>query len=115
WRLLWETSQGVNVAQPVVLDGDRIFISSGYGVGCAMLQIVQVEGRWVVRTLWNNRAMRCKFTNPVAHAGHLYGLDEGILVCVEEKTGKRRWRDGRYGHGQLLLADALLVILSEFG
>jgi outer membrane protein assembly factor BamB len=42
-------------------------------------------------------------------------LDEGILSCVDQETGKRKWRDGRYGHGQLLRADDLLVILSENG
>jgi outer membrane protein assembly factor BamB len=115
WRVPWETNQGINVAQPIVLDGDRIFISSGYGVGCAMLQVALHDGKWAVHTLWTSRAMRCKFTCPVAHEGHLYGLDEGILVCVDEKTGMRKWREGRYGHGQMLLARSHLLILTESG
>ena len=43
------------------------------------------------------------------------GLDEGILACLDPRTGKRKWKGGRYGHGQLLLAGDLLVILSESG
>jgi len=115
WRFPWETNQDINVAQPLVLDGDRVFISSGYGVGCALLEITQRDGKWAVQPVWRKRTMRCKFTSPVARGGHLYGLDEGILVCLDEKTGERQWRDGRYGHGQLLLSGDLLVILAESG
>jgi outer membrane protein assembly factor BamB len=112
WRYEWITMQGINVAQPIVLDGDRLFISSGYGVGCAMLKITESPKPTLV---WDNKLMRCKFTSPVLHKGFLYGLDEGILVCLDSQTGERRWRDGRFGHGQLLLQDDLLVILSETG
>jgi len=115
WRIGWETNEGIHVAQPVALDGDRIFISSGYGAGCAMIHITCQNGRWDPRELWRKRTMRCKFTSPVAHGGYLYGLDEGILVCVDEKSGERQWRDGRYGHGQMLLSGDLLVILAETG
>lgn len=118
WRYPWITMQGINVAQPIVLDGDRVFISSGYGVGCTMLKITSTLGEpggFSPRSEWDNKLMRCKFTSPVLHNGHLYGLDEGILVCLDAETGKRRWRDGRFGHGQLLLHKDLLIILSENG
>lgn len=115
WRFPWQTYQEINVAQPVVLDGDRVFISSGYDTGCAMLRVTESAGKWNVQTLWQNKKMRCKFTSPVAYKGHLYGLDEGILTCLDQGTGERKWREGRYGHGQLLLADDLLVIQSESG
>ena len=65
--------------------------------------------------VWRNKKMRCKFTSPVAHRSFLYGLDEGILVCLDQETGEQKWKGGRYGHGQLLLAEDLLVILSEQG
>jgi len=90
-------------------------LSSGYGVGSAMLRIKEVGGRWSAEPLWKNRALRCRFTSPVARHGFLYGLDEGVLVCVEAGNGKRRWRGERFGHGQLLLADDLLVLLGEQG
>ena len=115
WRFAWQTMQDINVAQPLVLDGDRVFISSGYDKGCAMLRVAESAGHWAVEPLWQNHNMRCKFTSPVAYNGFLYGLDEGILTCVAQQTGERKWRDGRYGHGQLLLADDLLVVLSENG
>jgi outer membrane protein assembly factor BamB len=115
WRYPWITHQGINVAQPVVLEGDRVFISSGYNVGCALLKITEANGRWAAEELWKNTLMRCKFTSPVAYQGHFYGLDDGILVCLDQQTGERKWKDGRYGHGQLLRCGDLLVILSESG
>jgi outer membrane protein assembly factor BamB len=115
WRLGWTTHMGINVAQPLVLEGDRVFISSGYSVGCALVQIAEAGGQWTAQPLWKNTLMRCKFTSPVARAGYLYGLDDGVLVCLDQHTGDRKWKGGRYGHGQLLLSDDLLVILSESG
>ena len=115
WHHPWKTDFDINVAQPVVLPGDRVFISSGYGKGCAMLKTSDAGGQWSVKELWKNTLMRCRFTSPVEYKGHLYGLDEGILACLDAETGKRTWKDGRYGNGQLLLSDGLLVILSEEG
>lgn len=116
WSFPWDkTHMGINVAQPVVLDGDRVFISAGYSQGCAMLKLSQANGKWAVEELFHNKNMRCKFTSPVYYKGYLYGLDEGILACMDPQTGERKWRRGSYGHGQLLLQDDLLVILSEDG
>jgi outer membrane protein assembly factor BamB len=116
WHFPWnETHQGINVAQPVVLEGDRVFISSGYSVGCALVQVTRSGDRWTATKLWRNTAMHCKFSSPVPYQDYLYGLDEGILVCVDAKTGKRMWKSGRYGNGQMLRTDDLFVILSEKG
>jgi outer membrane protein assembly factor BamB len=117
WHYPWVAMppQYINVAQPLVLEGDRVFISSGYGVGCAMLQLKESDGTWSVETLWKNKSLRCKFTSPVYHNGFIYGLDEGVLTCLDEKTGEQRWREGRYGHGQLLTSDGFLLVLSESG
>jgi outer membrane protein assembly factor BamB len=115
WQFPWQTFQNINAAQPLVLTGDRIFISSGYDHGCAMLRIAKSAGTYTVEPLWQNKNMQCKFASPVSYQGFLYGLDEGILTCVDAETGQRKWKDGRYGHGQLLLVEDLLLILSETG
>src|SRR5262249_52362943 len=86
-----------------------------YGMGCAMVEVSESAGTWTAKVLWQNKAMRCKFASPVLYQGYLYGLDEGILTCLDPRTGNRKWRDGRYGHGQLLLTGDLLLVLSETG
>jgi outer membrane protein assembly factor BamB len=115
WRIEWTTQEGINVAQPLVLDGDRVFISSNYGVGCAMLKVQFTAGKWSCAPLWKNKRMRCKMASPVLHAGHLYGLDDGVLACLRVDTGERTWRAGRFGHGQILLTGNLIVVLAETG
>jgi outer membrane protein assembly factor BamB len=117
WHYPWVPMppEGINASQPLVLDDDRIFISSGYNIGSAMLRVKESGGQWGVETLWKNQSMRCKFSSPVHRDGFLYGLDDGILTCLDAKDGERRWKGGRYGHGQLLLADRHLLILSERG
>ncbi len=115
WRFPWPTHQNINVAQPLVIDGDRVYISSGYGHGGALLRIENAQGQWTATPVWQNLKLRCKFTSPVLYRGHIYGIDEGLLTCLDVETGKQKWRDGRYGHGQLLLTGDLLVILAEDG
>jgi outer membrane protein assembly factor BamB len=112
WHHAWPTYQNINVAQPLVLDGDRVFISAGYSKGCAMLQVTR---KGPPQVLWENLHMRCKFTSPVHRDGFLYGLDEGILTCLDAASGRRRWKEGRYGHGQVLLVNEQLLLLSEAG
>ncbi len=117
WHYPWVSMPGqfINIAQPLALQGDRVFLASGYGVGCAVLQVRESGGHWSVEPVWQNKQMRAKFASPVERDGFLYGLDEGIVVCLDAKTGERRWKGNRYGHGQLLLVDRELLILSESG
>jgi outer membrane protein assembly factor BamB len=73
------------------------------------------------RVLWKNKNLKNKFTSSVYWNGYIYGLDEDILTCLDANTGERKWKDGRYGYGQVLLAvnpktrDAHLVVLSGSG
>lgn len=75
----------------------------------------RTESGFAVKELWRNKFLKNKFTSSVLHHGHLYGLDEDILVCLDATTGERRWKDGRYGYGQVLLASGHLVILCGDG
>jgi outer membrane protein assembly factor BamB len=115
----WKTMSDINVAQPLVLSDDRVFITSDYGHGCDMVKVAQNGSSFKSSSVWPNapsKDMRCKFSNPIYHEGFLYGLDESErLVCVDAATGKRRWKDGHYGHGQLLLVGNRLVVLAESG
>ncbi len=116
WEYEFQNGPGVNVAQPVVLGDDRVFLAASYGEGCRMIRTSFVDGSWSApEALWQNLNMRCKFTSPVLHEGFLYGLDEGILVCLDPETGERKWKQGRFGHGQILLVNGQILILSESG
>ncbi len=59
--------------------------------------------------------MKNRQSSSVLHDGFIYGLDEGILACLDAATGELKWKGGRYGHGQLLLAGDHLVVITEDG
>ena len=68
-----------------------------------------------MRELWRTNRMKNQFTSSVLHDGFIYGLDEAILACLDAKTGERKWKGGRYGYGQLLLAAGHLIVVTERG
>ena len=112
WEFPWVVLQGNrNIAQPLILSSNRFFLSAGYGTGCVAVEIAAGGAR----EIWRNKNLKNKFTSSVLWQDHIYGLDEDILVCLDARTGERKWKDGRYGYGQLLLASGLLVILSGDG
>jgi len=115
WRYDWPGEEA-KVPQPAVWQEDRLFVSSGFGAGCELLRlVVDASGMWHVRSLWRNRNMKPKFTNVVIRGRYVYGLDNGILACLDLTSGKRQWKRGRYRHGQVLLVDDLLLVQAEFG
>ncbi|MBI4875242.1 MAG: PQQ-binding-like beta-propeller repeat protein [Acidobacteria bacterium] len=115
WEYPWVTEYGVNAAQPIVTGPNRFFISAGYGHGSAVVELQPAGATFTARTVWQNTRMKSRFNPPVLYAGHVYGLDEGILVCLDVETGEQKWKGGRYGYGQLLLAGGHLVLTTETG
>lgn len=115
WQHPWNPAHA-HVTQPIALDGDRVLVSSGYGEGSQLLQLERNnEGRFAAKPLWKTRKLKSKFNNMVIRDGHIYGLDDGTLACVELATGTLKWREGRYGHGQFILVRDLLLITAENG
>jgi outer membrane protein assembly factor BamB len=118
-RVLWSypwSERNPNVAQPVSVADEELVLSSGYGVGAERLRILRdAAGAFSVERVWRSRALKAKFANFALREGHLYGIDDGILTCVEIEGGRRGWKGGRYGHGQLLLVDDLLLVTAEDG
>ena len=80
-----------------------------------MVEVSRTGPGFSARTVWKNKVMKNKFASSVFWQGHLYGLDEDILTCLDAESGERKWKQGRYGYGQLLLASGHLVVLSGEG
>jgi outer membrane protein assembly factor BamB len=119
--LLWEhTWEGGAIVQPALTPDGHVLIAANDmsgGVGIRRLAVARGEGAWSVGERWTTRGLKPYFSDYVVHDGHAYGFDGNILSCIGLADGKRRWKGGRYGSGQmLLLADqALLLVLSEDG
>ena len=115
WSHPWDTNGGINVSQPIVVDRNRLFISSGYGKGAALIELKPTGNTFTASTIWENINMKNKFNSSVLHNGHIYGLDEGVLSCLDVNTGERKWKDGKYGYGQVLLAGGHLIVTTAVG
>jgi outer membrane protein assembly factor BamB len=115
WRVRWLTQFGVNAADPIV-DGDNIFISTGYGKGAALVKLGGVEPE----TIWKSKVMRNQINSCVLLGAHLYGIDgdttdKAALKCVELATGAEKWSQPGIGSGALMAADGKLIVLGDRG
>lgn len=115
WSHPWETMMGMNTSQPLVIGSDQVLISSELSNGAAVLRIKRDGDQFAVEEVWQNRYLASKFSNPVLHDGHIYGINYTILTSIDAATGQRRWKDGRFGHGQVLLVGDVVLVLGEAG
>jgi outer membrane protein assembly factor BamB len=116
WQFPWKTSYDINSADPIIVDDNRIFISSGYNKGCALLKI----GDGKVTEIYSNKNMRNQCNCSVLWKGYIYGFDGqvgggGKLTCIDVDTGQIQWAQRGLGTGSLMLADGKLIVLSERG
>jgi len=110
WKFPWRTSFDMNAATPIVI-GDRVFVSSAYGVGGAVIEIGGAEPS----VLWQNKKIRIQMGGAVYWGGHLYGFDESELKCVDFQNGDVKWSERKYGKGSLMIADGKLIVFGASG
>jgi outer membrane protein assembly factor BamB len=130
WRFEWEgkSDREGNSSQARVVGANRVFVSKGYTKGAALFEFdagklraahdeeTTTEPKLVWDKSTNRKAvLKTKLSNVCFRGDYVYGLDESMLQCVELATGKEQWKRGRYGHGQLLLIDDLLLVQAEDG
>ena len=118
WQFPWpgHSNSDASCSQPHLLADDTIFISKGYGIGAAVFSLGPPDSGWLIEPVWQqSNLLKTKFTNVAIHAGHAYGLSDGILECVRLADGKRAWKRGRYGQGQVLLVGETLLVQAESG
>jgi outer membrane protein assembly factor BamB len=114
WRFPWNTDHRANIATPLVR-GDYVFISSGYGKGCALLKVTAVGGKLEAQPVYETNEFRDHHSGSVQWGEHIYGFDEHRLTCLDFRSGGVRWQKSGLGQGTLLAADGHLVVLGENG
>jgi outer membrane protein assembly factor BamB len=129
-KLLWEYPwPGIGIVQPVVTaDGDLLISmidSMAAPIGMQRIAVAHgpidstqgKPGGWTVEKRWSSITLKPSFSPIVVHQGHAFGFDGSILACIDVEDGKRKWKGGRYGSGQLVLLPEqdLLLVLSEKG
>jgi outer membrane protein assembly factor BamB len=120
WGLPWKTDFDCNIATPLVL-GERLFVASGEGVGCRMLEPAAAGGpKAVWESLGPKSVMLTHWSTAVAHEGRLYGVSgefNGVvnLNCVDAATGRLQWSQPRFGAAGIALADGHLFLATRTG
>jgi outer membrane protein assembly factor BamB len=115
WKYPWRTDWDANIATPVFISPDMVFISSSYGTGAAVVKITAGNGKASAEEVWKNKVMQNHFNSSVLHQGYLYGFDNAVLKCIEANTGAEKWKQTGFGKGSLILADNHLIVLGERG
>ena len=115
WRIRWLTQYGVNAADPI-LDGDRVFISTGYGKGAGLFKL----GGAAPEEIWKSKALRTQLNGAVLFRGALFGVDgdtteKASLKCLDFATGVEKWSQPNFGSGGLIISDGKIIALSGTG
>jgi outer membrane protein assembly factor BamB len=119
WKYPWESD---GIVQPALTADGDVLIGSGSGMGGAgtgvrRIAVAHGSGGWTAKERWTSAGLKPYFNDFVAHKCHAFGFDGNILACIDLADGKRKWKGGRYGHGQLILLpdQDLLLVVSEGG
>ncbi len=117
--------ESVNAASPVLLDGNRIFISEAYEIGSAIVELR--EGKlipiWEDRSGRSSQAMRTHWATPI-RSGNLLFASSGRnqpdtdLRCIEwngEGAPRVRWSQRNRDRGTALMVDGHWLWLGELG
>ncbi|MFA5910336.1 MAG: PQQ-binding-like beta-propeller repeat protein [Vicinamibacterales bacterium] len=117
-RLLWSYNKvangTANIATPIVR-GTRVFLSSDYGTGAALLDVRAAGNLASASEVYFTRDMRNHHASSVLIDDHLYGFSSSILTALKFDTGAMAWRDRSVGKGSLIFADRRLYLFSEDG
>jgi len=117
-RLLWEYARAsnrvANIATPVAR-ANRVFVSSDYGTGGGLVEIIARGREVTAQEIYFTKEMRNHHSSSILIGDHLYGFSSGILTAMRFDTGQVAWRDRSVGKGSLAYADGHLYCLSENG
>ncbi len=115
WSYPWITNPDVHAADPLVV-GNRVFVSSNYGRGCALIDFTDDNPRLV----WENTNMASHFSGFVYIEGYIYGNSgsaisrSGLFRCIDIDTGEIQWSENM-GLGSLIAVGDKLILLNERG
>jgi outer membrane protein assembly factor BamB len=121
-KLLWKHAwRGDSIVQPAVTADGNVLIGSGSGlnveVGMRRVAVAHGPDGWTAAERWTSTGLKPYFNDFVVHKDHAFGFDGSILACIDLNDGKRKWKGGRYGNGQLVLLpdQDLMLVVSEEG
>jgi outer membrane protein assembly factor BamB len=112
WRYQAVSNRTANAATPLFFD-DKVFYSSDYGTGGALLGLRAENGEVKAQEIYFTREMQNHHGGVLLVNGYLYGYNNSIFTCLEFATGKLAWRNRAVGKGSLTYADGNFYVLGE--
>ena len=117
-RALWQAErlgQRAIVPTPILAEGS-VYVTSGYGVGCNLLQIEKTGAGFAARQVYASKSIANHHGGVVKLGAHVYGHSEpGGWTCQEFTTGKILWQAKGVGKGSLTYADGHFYCRCEDG
>jgi outer membrane protein assembly factor BamB len=117
-KFLWRykaPAAGINCSTPVYHD-QCVYAAAAYGKGGGMVKLMRnQDGKVSAEEVYFHKNMENHHGGLVLVDGYLYGEGSGRLVCLEFKTGKEMWREGKAGKGSIACADGRLYYRNEGG
>lgn len=118
-KVLWRHPKLVNGTAntgALIVRDDLIFYANGYGSGCGVFRPVATKNGFQVEEIWTSRkALPSWLGSPVLVGEHVYFQSSPSLVCIEFKSGKVVWEDGRFERAALTYADGRLYLRGNAG
>lgn len=105
----------INCNTPLFRDG-RVFVTSGYDHGC--VQLAMADDLQSVKIAWKNDDLDVHHGHMVLLGDHLYGANwlnnsDGHWLCLDWKTGKKRYEEEWNCKGAIISADGMLYCYEE--
>jgi outer membrane protein assembly factor BamB len=108
WDFPFKNQCAVNAACPIVT-GDFVFITTGYGLGCALLQI----GPNGATPVWQNKEIIAHFNTPVYYKQCIFGVgDPDNLVCLNPRDGTALWKQPGFEKGGVVAVDDTVIAIA---
>ena len=113
----WETSYRTNASTPII-QGNKIFISTGYRRGCALFQWNEKS----LNKIYENKNLSTHMNHAILVDNYLYGFDGNVhmagpkdFACIQFSTGKEQWRvtDRGLQVGSLIVAGDRMIVLGQ--
>jgi outer membrane protein assembly factor BamB len=118
-KFLWsygKTATTTNCPTPIVHDGFVFSSIAGPGNGGGALLKLSADGDGVsAREVYLNRDLSNHHGGVVRIGDSLYGTNNSSLLCVDFKTGEKKWQDRSVGKGSVTAADGHLYVRGEKG
>jgi outer membrane protein assembly factor BamB len=111
WANAFSAGNTANCPTPVYSDG-YVFWANGYGKGGVC---VKLGAGAQANEAWTTRSMDCHHGGYVIVDGHIYGNHGGGWVCLDLKTGQKKWENKAVGKGSVCWADGMLYLFGENG